>query len=58
MQKWQKFAVLATVASTFALFGGCSINSLLRNVWTGFGLGIGGLPAGIVNDAIRGALGL
>lgn len=53
-----KLAALVVAGGTLMQLGGCSLNSLLRNVWTGFGYGIGGLPADLVTTAIRGAFGL
>lgn len=40
---------LATAGCLFQ-FGGCNVNSFWRNVWTGFGLAIGGAPAQIIID--------
>lgn len=50
-----KFAMLVAVTGG-ALFGsGCSLNGLLKNIWDGFGYGLGAIPANIIADAINGA---
>lgn len=47
-----RMAVLAlTTASCLFQFGGCSAGSFFRNVWTGFGVAIGGAPAQLILDA-------
>lgn len=43
--------VALALLSLMCLTGtGCSLESLGMNIWKGFGYGIGGLPAGIVNN--------
>lgn len=46
-----RMAVLTlTTAGCLFQFGGCNLNSFWKNIWTGFGLAIGGAPAQIIID--------
>lgn len=45
---WKVLGLLA-IGGTVLQFGGC-LGTLPRNIWTGFGLGLGNIPAVYVYD--------
>ncbi len=50
-QRASRMAVLAlSTAGCLFQLGGCSLDSFAKNIWTGFGLAIGGAPAQIIID--------
>ncbi len=46
---WKVVSVLA-MGSLLQLFGGGCLETLPKNIWTGFGLGLGNIPAVYVYD--------
>ncbi|RJP37237.1 MAG: hypothetical protein C4547_05820 [Phycisphaerales bacterium] len=50
MLSLKKKALVLLATGGMLLGGGCSLDGLLRNVWTGFGYSIGALPAQVVTD--------
>ena len=55
----RKFALVTALVAVCGLAStGCTLNSLFSNIWKGFGYGIGGIPTGIIADALSTALGI
>ncbi|MDO8632738.1 MAG: hypothetical protein Q7R41_19830 [Phycisphaerales bacterium] len=55
----RKVLAIGMFAAFCSVFGtGCSIDGLLKNVWFGFGAGLGGIPAQIAGDFLLNVFGL
>jgi hypothetical protein len=56
MRKQLKKAAVLLALSGGVLFQVGSCDSLFRNIWRGFGYGLGALPADVINSFITGFL--
>lgn len=51
-RKLSRFSAICVLSLCAVLSSGCSINGLWRNIWSGFGYSLGGLPAQFLIDAL------